>query len=168
MKQPGLLLAAVLAMSAATAGSAWAEGVTRVPTMPPGRILTGVRVPAGTEILYLSGQLAAPIDPSRPADSIAAYGDTRTQTVSTLRKIKALLAAQGYAMSDIIKMTAFVTAAPGMDGRMDFAGFNAGFDEFFGTADNPRTVARSTVQVAGLAGPYYLVELEVTAARAAP
>jgi len=63
-------------------------------------------------------------------------------------------------------MTVFVTADPKRpDGKMDFAGMNEGYRQFFGTAENPNVVARSTVQVAGLAGPYYLVEIEVTAAK---
>jgi enamine deaminase RidA (YjgF/YER057c/UK114 family) len=49
---------------------------------------------------------------------------------------------------------------------MDFAGFNEGYKLFFGTKDNPNLVARSTVQVSALAGPYFLVEIEATAAKA--
>jgi enamine deaminase RidA (YjgF/YER057c/UK114 family) len=49
---------------------------------------------------------------------------------------------------------------------MDFAGFNAGFRQYFGSADNPDTVARSTFQVANLVAPMLLVEIEVTAVRA--
>ncbi len=129
-------------------------------------ILEGVTVPAGAETLVLSGQLASPIDPSKRPDSVESFGDTKTQTVSTLNKIKATLAKHGYAMSDVIKMTVFVTADPKRpDGKMDFAGMNEGYRQFFGTAENPNVVARSTVQVAGLAGPYYLVEIEVTAAK---
>ena len=87
-----------------------------------------------------------------PAEmTMADFGDTKTQTVSTLNKIKGILASRGYAMSDIIKMTVFVNADPKRtDGKMDFAGMNEGFRQFFGTAENPNTVARSTVQVAGL------------------
>ena len=137
----------------------------------PGVILQGVTVQPGATMLYLSGQLAAPIDPAatgakQPADvTMADYGDTKTQTVSTLHKIEALLAEHGYTMSDVIKMTAFVAGDPAMEGRMDFGGFNEGFREFFGTAANPNTLARSTVQVAALAAPQFLVELEVVAAK---
>ena len=42
---------------------------------------------------------------------------------------------------------------------------NDGFKSFFGTPDNPGTVARSTVQVAALANPAFLVEIEATAAK---
>lgn len=159
------LTIAAAALLATLATTAQAQ-VNRIGNTPQANILTGVIVAPATEVFHLSGQLASPIDPSKPADNIAAFGDTKTQTLSIFNKIKTILAAQGYAMSDIFKMTVFVTAAPEMNGKMDFAGFNAGYREFFGTAENPNKVARSTVQVAGLAGPNFLVEIEVTAARA--
>lgn len=161
MKFPALVTAALLA----AALPANAQVVNRIGNTPQANILTGAIVAPGAEIFHLSGQLASPIDPSKPADSVAAFGDTKTQTVSIFNKIKTILAAQGYTMSDIFKMTVFVTAAPEMNGKMDFAGFNAGYREFFGTAENPNKVARSTVQVAALAGPNFLIEIEVTAAR---
>ncbi|WP_253201383.1 RidA family protein [Sphingomonas quercus] len=131
-------------------------------------ILEGVSVPAGADTLMLSGQLASPIDSSKRPDSVESFGDTKTQTISALNKIKGILASRGYAMSDIIKMTVFVAADPKrQDGKMDFAGMNEGYRQFFGTPENPNLVARSTIQVAGLAGPYYLVEIEVTAAKMA-
>lgn len=68
-------------------------------------------------------------------------------------------------MSDVVKLTVFVVGDPKLDGKMDFAGFNAGYREFFGTAANPNLVARSTVQVAALAGPNFLIEIEATAAK---
>jgi enamine deaminase RidA (YjgF/YER057c/UK114 family) len=158
-------LLTTLAVAAMLGTAANAAEINRIGNTPQGLILTGVIVPPGAEVFHLSGQLASPIDPSKPATSVEAFGDTKTQTISIFNKIKGILAAQGYAMSDIFKMTVFVTAAPGMDGKMDFAGFNAGYREFFGTTENPNKVARSTVQVAGLAGPNFLIEIEVTAAK---
>ncbi len=143
--------------------------IVRHANTPPGLILQGVTVPAGAKMLYLSGQLAAPIDPASktpPAQlTIADFGDTRTQTISVFTKIKAILAARGFAMSDIIKLTVFVAGDPKLGGKMDFAGMNDAFKMYFGTAENPNTVARSTVQVAALAGPAFLVEIEATAAK---
>jgi 2-iminobutanoate/2-iminopropanoate deaminase len=158
-------LIAALAIATALATTADAAEINRIGNTPQANILTGVIVPPGAEVFHLSGQLASPIDPSKPATSVADFGDTKTQTISIFNKIKAILAAQGYAMSDIFKLTVFVTAAPNMEGKMDFAGFNAGYREFFGTAENPNKVARSTVQVAGLAGPNFLIEIEATAAK---
>lgn len=170
------LLAAVVSVPALAAASGVATGaaaqtgaVTRHANTPPGLILQGVTVKPGATTLYLSGQLAALLDPAnkKPPAQLTSddYGDTKTQTVSILNKIKGILAARGFAMSDVIKMTVFVAGDPKLGGEMDFAGMNDGFKQFFGTAENPNTVARSTVQVAALAGPAYLVEIEVTAAK---
>ena len=152
-------------LAVAIAGPASAQAVNRITNPPPALILSGAIVPPGAEIFHLSGQLAAPIDASKPATSVEAFGDTRTQTISIFTKIKAILEKQGYKMSDVFKLTVFVTAAPNMAGKMDFAGFNDGYKQFFGTAENPNLVARSTVQVAALAGPNFLIEIEATAAR---
>ncbi len=162
--------AAAMTFALTMPGAAAAKsGVVRHANTPPGLILQGVTVPAGATTLYLSGQLAAQIDPTRkiaPADlTIADFGDTKTQTISVFTKIKAILAARGFAMRDIIKLTVFVAGDPKLGGRMDFAGMNDAFKMFFGTAENPNTVARSTVQVAALAGPAFLVEIEATAAK---
>jgi 2-iminobutanoate/2-iminopropanoate deaminase len=172
MKTTTATIAAALATCTILAFPAAAQtkaAVVRHANTPPGLILQGVTVPAGATTLYLSGQLAAPIDPASktpPAQlTIADYGDTKTQTISVFTKIKTILAAQGYAMSDIIKLTVFVAGDPKLGGKMDFAGMNDAFKMFFGTAENPNTVARSTVQVAALAGPAFLVEIEATAAK---
>ena len=155
----------------ATATAAPAAEIVRHKNPGAAIILQGVTVPAGAEMLYLSGQLAAPIDPAKAAAppgtlAMADYGDTKTQTISTFNKIKAALAAHGYAMSDVVKLTVFVAGDPALGGRMDFTGFNDGYRMFFGTPENPNLVARSTVQVAALAGPAYLIEIEATAAKA--
>jgi len=141
----------------------------QVPGPKPAMILQGVEVPAGATMLYLSGQVASPIDPKvvlSPTVTMADLGDTKTQTVSVLGKIKAALEAHGFAMTDVIKLTVFVAGDPAKGGKMDFAGMNDGFKQFFGTPENPNTVARSAFQVAALAGPAFLVEIEATAAKA--
>lgn len=141
--------------------------VTKLQADPKSLILDGADVAAGTDLFFLSGQLASPVDPKKTfADvkSVDDLGDTKTQTISVLNKIKALLESRGYKMSDLIKLTLFVAADP-KTGHMDFAGANEGFKQFFKTADNPTTVARSTFQVAALAGPYFLIEIEGIAAR---
>lgn len=163
-------LATALLATAASLLPATADAqVTRINRNPSAIILEGAKVAAGTEMIFLSGQLAAPLDPKKPMTMGAPmspddFGDTKTQTVSTLNKIKEILATQGYKMSDIIKLTLFVAADP-KTGKMDFAGANAGYKEFFGTAENPNLVARSTFQVANLVAPQYLIEIEAIAAK---
>jgi enamine deaminase RidA (YjgF/YER057c/UK114 family) len=164
-----VLSGASVASAQAAAPRAAKSVIVRHANTPPGLILQGATVTSGAKMLYLSGQLAAPIDPASktpPAQlTIADFGDTKTQTISVFTKIKTILAAQGYAMSDIVKLTVFVAGDPKLGGKMDFAGMNDAFKMFFGTAENPNTVARSTVQVAALAGPAFLVEIEATAAK---
>ncbi|MFX6803939.1 hypothetical protein ABTH20_21005, partial [Acinetobacter baumannii] len=61
--------------------------VTRVQKDPKSLILDGADVKAGTDLFYLSGKLASPIDPTKSfADvkSIDDLGDTKTQTISAL------------------------------------------------------------------------------------
>lgn len=153
---------------AAALGAPAAAQIVKHANTPPGMILQGVTVPPGAELLYLSGQLATPLDPAKPMGAtltMADFGDTKTQTISTLNKIKGILASHGYTLADVIKLTVFVAGDPKLGGRMDFAGMNDGFKMFFGTPENPGTVARSTIQVAALAGAPFLVEIEATAAK---
>ena len=163
------IMGAALAAAVVLATPAAAQTVVKHASTPAGLILQSVTVKPGATTLYLSGQLAAPLDPTKkvpPAQlTIADFGDTKTQTLSVLTKIKAILTEHGFAMGDVIKLTVFVAGDPKLGGKMDFAGMNDGFKQFFGTADNPTTVARSTVQVAALAGPAFLVEIEATAAK---
>ena len=62
-------------------------------------------------------------------------------------------------------MRVFLVGDPAMAGKMDFAGMMAAYSQFFGTTDQPNKPARTTVQVAGLASPGALVEIEAQAVR---
>ncbi len=137
--------------------------VTKIQSNPAALILDAADVKAGTDMIFLSGQLASPVAPAA-AGATPDLGDTRTQTISVLSKIKTILEARGYTMADVIKLTLFVAADPKL-GKMDFAGANEGFKMFFKTADNPSTVARSTFQVAALVAPQFLIEIEAIAAK---
>jgi hypothetical protein len=46
---------------------------------PQSPILAGVVVPSSASTFYLSGQVPAVADATKPAESIDAYGDTKTQ-----------------------------------------------------------------------------------------
>ena len=115
-----------------------------------------ISIPAGAETLYLSGAGASP-----QADGT--YGDMEQQTTNTFEKFKASLEAQGWSMSDIVQVRVFGVA--GADGEFDFAGFNRGFQKFFGTEENPMKPVRSVVEIAGLVVDGWLVEIEIRAAR---
>jgi len=126
-------------------------------------IAASVEVPGGSRLVYVSGSVPDPVDAAAPAGSVQRYGDTAAQTRSVLNKIQAQLGRHGLGLGDVVMMRVFLVAPPGQP-RMDFAGMMTAYREFFGTAAQPNRPARSTMQVAGLVDPGWLVEIEVTAA----
>ena len=128
-------------------------------------IAAAVEVPAGKTLVFLSGMVAPVSDPKAPKDSAAAYGDTKTQTIGVLNAIKSSLEGMHMTLGDVIKMQAFLVGVPEKGGKLDFEGFMQGYTQFFGTPAQPNLPVRSAFQVAALAGPGYLVEIEVTAVR---
>jgi enamine deaminase RidA (YjgF/YER057c/UK114 family) len=161
MIRTGLLVAALLASL-----SAAAQEVIRHRT--PGSnfpIAMAVEVPAGATTVMVSGMVPAVADANAPRNSLAAFGDTRTQTVSVLTRIEASLRSIGLSLGDVVRMQVFLVGDPGRGGRLDFEGFMAAYTEYFGTTQQPNLPARSVMQVAGLVNPGWLVEIEVTAVR---
>jgi enamine deaminase RidA (YjgF/YER057c/UK114 family) len=130
---------------------------------PESPISASVEVPAASRLVYVSGTVPNPVDANAPAGSVARYGDTAAQTRSILGKIRAQLALHGLGLGDVVMMRVFLVAPPGA-ARMDFAGMMTAYREQFGTPGQPNRPARSTMQVAGLVDPGWLVEIEVTAA----
>jgi enamine deaminase RidA (YjgF/YER057c/UK114 family) len=152
-----ILLAAILG-----AASASAQDVQRLGP-PDSPISASVGLPQHSRLVYVSGTVPDPADAAAPPGSAQRYGDTATQTRSVLRKIEAQLARHNLALRDVVMMRVFLVAPPGQ-ARMDFAGMMTAYREFFGTEAQPMRPARSTMQVAGLVDPGWLVEIEVTAA----
>ncbi len=115
---------------------------------------------------YLSGQLADPVTPADPAKGLAAVypTDTKTQAASVFAKIQKGLQDQGLDMKDVVKMTVFLGPDP-KTGKLDFAGMQSEYLKYFGTATQPNKPARSAFQVAALAAPWALLEIEVIAVK---
>ena len=126
-------------------------------------IASSVEVPAGSRLVYISGQVPDVANPAAAEGSVERYGDTEAQTRSVIRKLDNALKAHGLGLGDIVMMRVFLVAPAGQ--RMDFAGMMKAYREFFGTPKQPNKPARSTMQVAGLVDPGWLVEIEVTAAK---
>ncbi|SET86567.1 RidA family protein [Paracoccus homiensis] len=127
-------------------------------------ILQAVEVPADATLVYLSGTVPMVVDETAAQDSPDRFGDTAAQTVSTLESIESKLSALDLTMGDVIKMQAYLVAPEGGE-AMDFSGFMEGYTQFFGTEDQPNLPTRSVFEVAGLANPLWLVEIEVVAVR---
>jgi enamine deaminase RidA (YjgF/YER057c/UK114 family) len=118
------------------------------------------------DTLYVSGQLASPVtaaDPTKGAPAV--YGDTKAQATSEILKIQAILKDQGLTLGDVVMMHVYLAGDPAKDGKLDFAGLQAAYTQYFGTADQPNKPARAAMQVAALAAPWALVEIEVIAVR---
>ena len=162
------LLGAPALMSIAMLGAAQAADVVRtaLPNGNPFPISLAVTVPAGFDTFYISGALPQKVNKDAPKGSVEAYGDMETQTMSVLNQIKATLATLGLGMGDIVKMTVFMAGDPATDNKFNFPGLMASYGKFFGTADQPNKPARSAVQVAALAAPGALLEVEVIAVKA--
>jgi enamine deaminase RidA (YjgF/YER057c/UK114 family) len=129
--------------------------VTRIPlpnnaTFP---ISAGVWV---GDTLYLSGTMGLP--KSGPA------GDTKAQTIAAIATIQKELEEQKLSLGDVVMMHVYLAADPATN-KLDFAGFMAGYTQFFGTPTQPNKPARSAMQVAALVVPAGLVEIEVIAVR---
>jgi len=163
--KPGtmFLLGAFLLSAVAADSSAARADVVRYPipnsTFP---IAQAVKVSGDTATYYISGQVPPVVSKEAEPSSPQAYGDTRTQTVGVLNKIKAILEGLGLGIGDVVKMQVFLVH----DARapMDFKAFMEGYTQFFG-GSQPNLPARSVVGVAALANPGFLVEIEVIAAR---
>jgi len=125
-------------------------------------IAQSVEVSGNTTTYYVSGQVPPVVNKDADPASPPAYGDTKTQTVGVLTKIKAILEGLGLGMGDVVKMQVFLVS----DSRapMDFKGFMEGYTQFFG-GDQPNLPARAVVGVAALANAGFLVEIEVIAVK---
>lgn len=121
------------------------------------------------DMLYLSGMLAEGTVPAGAAAGTrpSITGDTYEQTLNILTNLSKALKEQGLGMGDIIQVHVYLAGDPAHEGRMDFRGMNKAYTQFFGTQEQPSKPVRAAFQVAGLAMPGALVEIEATAARPA-
>lgn len=164
MKKPALLLGALMTL---TAINAQADAIKRID--PPGSnfpISQLVTVPAGSSLTFVSGTLPDVADPKAKPQTIAAYGNTETQTLSVLNKIRTALQSQGLDLGDIVQLRVFLVGDPAHDGKLDFAGLQAAYTQFFATAQQPNKPTRTALQVVALPLPGALVEIEAIAAKA--
>ena len=157
------LATALLCAAAATPVSAHDIIRHANPSLP---IASSVVVPAGAELVFVSGMLADAADTTAPVGSVERFGDTESQVKSVLDKLAKELEAVGFTMADVVKMNVFLVGDPRKGGAMDFDGLMKAYLQVFGLRGRGKSLpARTTVQVAGLPVPGALVEIEVVAAR---
>ncbi len=162
MKSFGIVLTAALLTGTAQVGTMQGQTAVKHIQTEKSPIATGVW--AG-DTFYLSGQLAEPVTPAdKDKGTAALYGDTKNQAASVFAKIQKALQAQGLDMGDVVKMTVFLGPDP-KTGKLDFPGMQSEYLKYFGTAGQPNKPARSAFQVAALAAPWALLEIEVIAVK---
>ncbi|MCF5667924.1 RidA family protein [Pseudomonas marginalis] len=135
---------------------------TRVGDFPISQTVT---VPASASLIFVSGTLPDVHDATAPAGTSAAYGNTEVQTVSVFNKLRTILRQQDLDLGDIVQLRVFLVGAEETGGKLDFAGLQAGYTQFFGTPAQPNKPARTALQVVALPLPGALVEVEAIAAR---
>jgi 2-iminobutanoate/2-iminopropanoate deaminase len=107
-----------------------------------------VTVSGNGKLIYIAGQLARDID-----GNCVGKGDMRAQMERTFKKLESCLGAVGATWADVVKTNTYVT---------DFEEFQKCGDirmRYFGVA----TPTSTTVGVTRLAGPEFMVEIEVVA-----
>jgi enamine deaminase RidA (YjgF/YER057c/UK114 family) len=155
----------LMVLTAAFCGVAAAQGRPSVKHIQSATAAIASAVWVG-DTLYVSGQLPSPVTSAdRDKGSAAVWGDTKTQAVSVFGKIEGLLKEQGLGMGDVVMMHVYMAGDPANGGKLDFAGMNAAFSQYFGTKEQPNKPARSAMQVVALVVPGPLLEVEVIAVK---
>jgi len=114
----------------------------------PATYSQGIRVTQAHTILFLSGQVAYTAD-----GGVAHRGDFKAQARGAFEAIKALVESQGGTMASIVKTTTYVTD---MRYRADLAPLR---EEYLGK----KGPASTLVQIAALAHPDWMIEIEAIA-----
>lgn len=108
----------------------------------------GMEVPAESRLVFASGQLGVAPDGHVP-------GDVGAQVDLCFANIRAILAAAGMGIEDIVRVNAFVTD------RADLPAYMAARDRHVGSPPPASTL----MIVSGFNRPEFKVEIEVVAAR---
>lgn len=126
-------------------------------------IASAVAVPEDRAYYWTSGTVPPVINPDAPPRTRDRYGDTKTQAIGTLERIQALLQDVGLTLGDVTYLRVYLVADPALDNQVDYQGWFDAYAQFFNNEANPTKVARSTLAVAGLVDPGWLIEIEAVA-----
>jgi enamine deaminase RidA (YjgF/YER057c/UK114 family) len=159
------LVAAAAAAAAQPPATAGAAAPTEVQFYgnPSSPISSGVVIPAGHALVWTSGTVPGVADANAERGSRARFGDTYTQAKSVLGRIEEQLQARGLSMKDVVYLRVYLVPDREKGGAIDMDGWSKAYGEAFGTEKNPTKPARSTVGVAALVSPEWLIEIEAFA-----
>src|SRR5258708_22875708 len=109
---------------------------------------TGVKALPGLPIYFSSGSTAGQ----------NAAPTMKAQALATLGKLKENITTAGFSLQDVVFVPAYLV--PGPDGKVDYAGWNEAWAEYFNNPQNWNKPARTTVPVPLLGRPRRLIEVE--------
>jgi enamine deaminase RidA (YjgF/YER057c/UK114 family) len=109
-----------------------------------------VVVPAGSTTIYIGG-----LDANTPDGQIVGKGDIAAQTEQVFKNLQAALAAAGAGIENVVKWNLYIVQGQPLE-----PGFRV-FQRLWGKRPNPPAI--SSMFVAALANPDYLVELDAVA-----
>jgi enamine deaminase RidA (YjgF/YER057c/UK114 family) len=156
-----LLLSALVLLLPASLAASPPRNVA-LPADARSPIAAGVALPAGRALFWTSGNVPAPLNKDGRT-VYERYGDTYAQGVSALRNIGRVLVEQGLSMKDVVYLRVYLAPDAAKEGKPDFAGWAKAYGDFFNNEKNPVKTARSTVGVAALVNPDWLIEIEACA-----
>ncbi len=136
------------------------RNVTRYGT-PASPILSAVAVPEDRAYFWTSGTVPPAINLDAPLRTRDRYGDTKTQATGILTRFQTLLAEGGLTLQDVVYLRVYLVNDPVL-GQVDYQGWFDAYAQFFNQGNVPK-VARSTLAVAGLVDPGWLIEIEAVA-----
>ena len=116
---------------------------------PGSRIAQAVSVNGNAPLYFTSGMLADPANPEAPTSDPAHMGPMSAQARSALQKLDGNLRAQGLTFRDVYFLRAMLAPDLREGGAVDFAAWNAAYDDFFNNAENPHRPARTTMAAPG-------------------
>ena len=126
-------------------------------------ISAAVAIPAGQALYLTSGTVPPVADEKAPEGHPARNVNKQTQGAGALRQIEARLKEAGLTLKDVVYLRVYIAADKNKEGKFDYQGWFDAYAKFFGTAENPVKPARSTVGVASLVRPEWLIEIEAVA-----
>jgi len=154
---------AALGLLIGTTVSAQAPTTVTFSGSPRSPISSNVAIPANKAYFWTSGTVPSVADSNAAVGSPQRFGDTKTQGISILRNIENQLKEKGLTMKDVVYMRVYVVADKNKGNTFDYQGWFDAYAQFFGTATNPTKPSRSTVGVASLVSPEWLIEIEAFA-----
>ena len=130
---------------------------------PTSAISSGAVVPEGKKMFWSSGIVADAADSTAQVGTYARFGNTKTQAISILQKLKTALSKQKLSFKDVLYLRVYVAPDPFQNNRIDYQGWFDAYAQYFGTQENPIKPCRSTIGVAALVQPDKFIEIELVA-----